>query len=480
MSTRSRVSRRAVERSITLTGLFIAALLVPMAAHAHIRLDESSPGPDEVVYVMPSHLRLLFSARIEARYTGVTLIGPDGEAVSTGGVVFVDGSDREITVSLPELVQPGTWTVQWRTAGADGHVLEGSYSFVLAPDSALAAAARDSIAGAAATDGIQPTGDTAAAAGTAGDMHAHHEEPESVGGTRDAIARGLHFVALLLLLGSVTFRAVLMPRLGLSESANVTLQRRVWRTITVGALLLAASAVLRLWFQSIALHGAERAWNTELLSIMLTDTSWGRAWLLQSVLFALLGMAIVWARPGRDRAGLVVAVIAVLGLSAIPALSGHAAGATGLGRLIILNDAVHVAAAGAWLGTLAVLILVAIPVLRRAEPDGDARAADAIDTFSPIALAGGAVVVVSGVVNSVMHLSAVPQLWTTTYGRVLLAKLLFVALVAIAGFVNWRQVRPRLREIGGVQRLRITAGAELAFALLVLTATAILTGQPRP
>jgi putative copper export protein len=238
--------------------------------------------------------------------------------------------------------------------------------------------------------------------------------------------------------------------------------------------------VLRLWFQSIALHGAERAWSSELLSIMLTDTGWGRAWLLQALLFALLGMAIVWARPGRDRAGLVVAVIAVLGLSTIPALSGHAAGATGIARLVVLNDAVHVAAAGAWLGTLALLMLAAIPALRGIEPGGEAAAADAIDAFSPLALTGGAMVLLSGLINSIMHLSAVGQLWSTGYGRVLLVKLLLVGAVGAAGVVNWRLVRPRLREASGLRRLRLSAATELVFALLVLTATAVLTGQPRP
>lgn len=466
------------------TLLFAIAFLLPGAAHAHIRLDESSPAPDEVLSVMPSHLRLLFSARIEARYTSITLTAPDGQRVPIGDVVFVGGSDREIRLQVPPLTQPGSYTVHWRTAGADGHVLEGSYAFVLAPDSAAALA--DPVTGGAqptgrAPDGLDPNGArTGATPGGGDDMHAHHDAPETVGSAGDAIARGLHFIALLLLLGGFTFRAVLLRRLDVTPATHTSLQRRVWRTVAAAALLLAFSSVLRLWFQSIALHGAERAWNTTLLSIMLTDTSWGRAWLLQAFLFALLGMGIVWARPGRDRAGLIAAVVAVLGLSAIPALSGHAAGATGIARLIVLNDALHVIAAGAWLGTLALLIFIAIPAIRRMETDGDVRAADAIDAFSPLALTGGAIVLLSGVVNSIMHLSALSQLWTTDYGRVLLAKLLLVACVGLAGLINWRLVRPVLRGSGGMRRLRLSAGAELTFAFLVIVASAILTGQQRP
>ncbi|MGH7465128.1 MAG: copper resistance protein CopC, partial [Longimicrobiales bacterium] len=322
--------------------LFAAAFAIPDAAHGHIEVETSSPDRDEVLFAPPPHIRILFSGRIEARYTSLTLTAPDGSEVRIGDVVFIGDSDREITALLPALERTGSYTVRWRTAGADGHVLEGSFVFVLASDSARAAPSESS--------------DTMASAGAeqraaAHDDHAEHDAPRTVGGAADSIGRGLHFGALLLLLGAVSFRALLMPRLALTDVTRAVLQRRTWRMAAAAALLLGAAAVVRLWFQSAALHGAERAWNTQLLSIMLTDTGWGRAWMLQAFLFALLGMAIVWARPQRDRAALFAAVAAVLGLSAIPGLSGHAAAANGVLSLAVVSDAVHVAAAGAWLGT---------------------------------------------------------------------------------------------------------------------------------
>lgn len=450
--------------------LVAAAFAVPDAAHGHIEVETSSPDRNDVLYASPPHIRILFSGRIEARYTSLTLTAPDGSDVQIGDVVFIGDSDREITTLLPALEQTGSYTVRWRTAGADGHVLEGSFVFVLATDSARGAAARSSD-----TTADAGTGQPAAVAD-----HAEHDEPRSVGGAADAIGRGLHFIALLLLLGAVSFRALLMPRLALTDVTSAVLQRRTWRMAAAAALLLGAAAVVRLWFQSAALHGAERAWNTQLLSIMLTDTGWGRAWMLQAFLFALLGMAIVWARPRRERAALFAAVPAVLGLSAIPGLSGHAAAANGVLSLAVVNDAVHVAAAGAWLGTLAMVMLVALPAIVKLESNGESAAADAVDRFSPIALTGGAVVLLSGIVNAFMHLSTPGQLWTTGYGRVLTVKVLLVALVAVAGIVNWRKVRPQLRHAGSARRLRLSAGMELTFALFVLIATAVLTGQPRP
>lgn len=449
---------------VQLALLLAASLTIPALLFAHIRLEASSPAGDEVLTSPPPQLRLLFSERIEGRYTRVTLDAPDGAPVTLGPVVFVDGSDREITVRVPPLASTGTYTVRWRTAGADGHVLEGSFAFTLAAD--------DTRAG---PHGEGATGEPP----IPHEQHAH-EAPRSVQSTSGAIGRGIHFLALVMLLGAVTFRVLLLPRLHLAAGTRGQLELRAWRAVAAGAVLLAAAAVLRLWVQSIALHGAGRAWSAPLLSIMLSDTSWGRAWLLQALLFAVLGMAIAWARPGRDRRALFIAVPASALLAAIPGLSGHAAGASGLGRVAIVNDAIHVAAVGAWLGTLGVLILVAVPLIRRLEPAAASTAADAVNTFSPLALLAAAVVAVTGVINAWMHMTAPVQLWSTPYGRTLLLKLALVGAVLAMGFINWRVVRPRLRDAPDLRRLRLTAGAELLLALLVLTVTAILTGLPRP
>lgn len=462
------------------TRLICAVLLLAFAATAsatvlHIRLEMSSPERDEVLSAVPSQLRLVFSGPIEARYTSVTLTAPNGTRVPIGDVVFADGSDRDITTMLPALTQSGSYTVTWRTAGADGHVLEGSYAFVLEDDALPVSDDPDTSPPDSQSVSAPPDTDPPQEG-----AHTQHEAPESVGGVWDAIGRSLHFGALLLLLGAVGFRVLLMPRLVLTDVTRAVLERRAWRLLSAAALLLAGSAMLRLWFQSTALHGAGRAWNTQLLSIMLTDTGWGRAWLLQVFLFALLGMAIVWARPRRDRAAVFVAIPAVLGLAAIPGLSGHAAGVTGIGGLAVVNDALHVAAAGAWLGTLAVLMIVAIPAIRQLESEHDGAAADAVDRFSPLALVCGSLVLLSGVLNAVMHLGSPAQLWSTGYGRTLLVKLMFVAAVGIMGVVNWRIIRPRLRASDGMRRLRVSASLELAFAACVVIATAILTGQARP
>jgi putative copper export protein/methionine-rich copper-binding protein CopC len=448
--------------------LVVFCLLLPAAAFAplHVRLESSTPAPGELIDSAPSQLRLRFSGRIEQRYSDVRLFAPDGGGVPTGTVTFVEGSDREFTAAVPPISVPGMYTVRWRTAGADGHVLEGSYSFALAGDPV----ATDTVP--APVQPAEPVHDHG---------HDHDHEVAMPGASVAGVAgRWLHFGALLLLLGAVAARVLLLPRLNVEPATRAALAHRAWRGIAVGGLLLGAAAVLRLWLQSTALHGVERAWSADLLSIMLTDTTWGRAWLVQVVFIALLGAGIAAARPPRDRYALFLAIPAAIGLAVIPAIQGHAAGATGLALVAVANDTLHVLAAGTWIGLLAMLLLAVLPVLRRHEEDPDFARADALARFSPLALTAAAAVAVTGVINTVTHLSAPAQLWETQYGVALLAKLAVLSLVVAVGMYNWRVVRPRLREATYARRFRLSAGFELAMAAFVLLATAVLTGLPRP
>lgn len=446
------------------------ALLAPLPLRAHVSLVAAEPARNSTMDAAPAELRLRFSGTIEQRYTSVTLLAPDGSQVPLGTVTFVAGSDREFTAAVPPIRMPGSYTVRWRTAGADGHVLEGSYSFTLTGD----AAAWQEQAGAA------PPGEPAAAA----PAHDHaddvaYDDAGTPLDVRGAAARWLHFLALLLLAGALAFRALLLPRLPAEPTLRAEMQRSAWRGVAFAALLLVAAAVLRLWAQSAALHGADRAWDGQLLSLMLSDTNWGRAWLAQALLLALLGAAIVAARPPRDRGALLLAVPAVLGLAAIPALTGHAAGAE-RAVFVVLNDALHVLAAGAWLGTLAVIVVAALPIVRRRSVAAGGMAATLVERFSPLALLAAATVVLTGVINSALHLRSPADLLETQYGQVLLVKVGLFALVAAAGVVNWRVVRPALLAGGDARRLRLTGGVELLLSLLVLGATAVLTGIARP
>ena len=67
--------------------------------------------------------------------------------------------------------------------------------------------------------------------------------------------------------------------------------------------------------------------------------------------------------------------------------------------------------------------------------------------------------------------------WHTTYGRVLLLKLLGVAVVLAVGAYNWKRLTPSL-ESEGTTELQRSVRMELFVAALVLLATAVLVALP--
>jgi copper transport protein len=155
-------------------------------------------------------------------------------------------------------------------------------------------------------------------------------------------------------------------------------------------------------------------------------------------------------------------VLAVL-LLPVPAVAGHALD-PGRSWLEVPVDVLHVGAAALWIGGLFALVLV-VP-REGAPPEIVDRVARRFSTF-----ALGAVIVVAftGLIRALAELSAVSQVWTTGYGRAILAKTAIFAVLLGLGALS----RTTVRE--GIGRLRNVLRVELALALALILAVAILT-----
>jgi copper transport protein len=178
-----------------------------------------------------------------------------------------------------------------------------------------------------------------------------------------------------------------------------------------------------------------------------------------------------------------VAALGALAIVVTPALTGHASTTqpVGLARTV---DVLHVTAASAWLGALLSLLFTALPLVRGTRAmsaiGSGPLVASLVQSFHPVALTCSAIVVASGFVAAWLRLPTVPALWESTYGRLLLLKLVFVALVVILGALNWRRMLPSLGDEIAARRITRTAGAELTLAAVVLAVTAVLVSTPTP
>ena len=217
----------------------------------------------------------------------------------------------------------------------------------------------------------------------------------------------------------------------------------------------------------------------------LLGTVWGRTWLLGLGGAAAVHLGFGLARTG-SRVGWWGATVATLAMGAFPAFTGHASQEGPLRPLTLAADVVHVWAAGAWVGGIA-LMLALEARWRREGREGPERTEGPrsllpalVPAFSPLAVSCVAALIVTGLVASWVHLGSLGALLTTPYGRLLAGKIALALGVFALGAINWKRLTPRLHEGEGSEALRRTAGWELALAHVVLVITAVLVVTEPP
>ena len=217
------------------------------------------------------------------------------------------------------------------------------------------------------------------------------------------------------------------------------------------------------------------------LDLLVTGTTWGRMWQLQlfSGMLAAVAFAIVWRR-GDAPVSWRFAAGATLFCAIVPALSGHSAGTDRLHALAVGADAVHIVAAGAWIGTLTALVIVVHGAVRRGAAASD-MLPGAVAAFSPLALWSAGILVSTGLFATWLHVGSFGGLFGSTYGRILLAKVGVVGVVAGFGAYNWKRVTPRLGSPEGAKAFMSgSARSEIVLGLLVLLLTAVLVVTSHP
>jgi copper transport protein len=452
-------------------------LAAPSALLAHQYLRASSPADGERLEQVPGEMRLTFTEPVRLDFTDIAVQGPEG-ALSLGPLRRDEDNPRILVVAVEGGWHPGTFEARWTTVGSDGHRTQGTISFAVAGDA-------HGLPLPAPLD-PEPEEPEEAVAAPHHDPRLFPETPTFGPASPAYVAiRALLFAALLALLGALALRLVVLPTVAQRWPREADLLRDgigrgAARIGMIAAVVLLLAALARLWAQSASLFGIAGALDPGRLAQALTLQPWATGWWLQvgAAVLALVGFAL--ARGGRP-AGWALAAVAGLVAAVTPALSGHAVALPGLAWLAVPADALHVLAAGGWIGSLAVLILVGIPTALSQEPGRRGQAAAAlVHGFSPTALAFTAALLTTGVVSAWLHLGEVSALWTTSYGRTLLLKVGIFSTVALVGAYNFLRVRPALGEERGAARLRRSGTVELLLAVAVIVVTAVLVAVPPP
>ncbi len=452
--------------------ILLACVLLPTPAAAHLQLESSSPAKGATVRSSLTEIRITFTQGVEPRYTSVTLLDNAGNALALGTLVPVgEGKTRDFVYRLTHPVVSGDFVVQWKTAGADGHVVSGSFDFTVDVPNAV------TLDSAASTPAVTTD--------PADTQHEHHQSESEIEPLYDSesvawiLTRWINFIGLVLMVGAVTFRFAVLQRAEKAYAGDVflALDNGTRGIALVAAILALASNLVRLWLQSGALHGTERMWDPALLRAMVFTTGWGKAWLAQTVATSSFAVC-TRLRTANPLESWIAAALFAVAAAATPAFAGHAAAVEQMAAVPIVNDAVHLIAASAWLGTLAVLLFAGVPTIVRASHQPFTDAATLVRTFSPLALFAAAVAIFTGTVSAFVHIKAISELWTTPYGKTLSIKLAVVLLTATTGAYNWKVVSPRLGSQQATLHIRRSALAEVIIAATIIAVTAVLVALP--
>ena len=273
--------------------------------------------------------------------------------------------------------------------------------------------------------------------------------------------RAIHFAAAIVLFGQFAYLGAVSPR---REVPAGFARLAAWTSVLVLVTLL-----LWLGLEAVSMSGLplREALGAQTLAVVAAQTLFGRVWVARLLLAAALLVVVLYLHrhPSQRVAQAGGGLLAGLVLATI-AGAGHAVAGKGVDRAAHLcADALHLLAAGAWLGAL-------LPLLRLlARRDALPLAALAAQRFSTLGIACMAAILLSGIVNVWYMVADLPALVHTSYGLMVLAKISLFLLIIVLAAVNRSVLMPRLLAGDAALRsLRRNAIAEcvLGFAIVVI------------
>lgn len=400
-----RSSKRLFVTSIAVRALALTCLTAVLGfgagiAHAHNSYDSSTPADNDVLEVSPSEWIVSFAKDVPLDSASAEMISADGVRSDLGPAL--PGPQANIVRFALPADLAGTTGLRWKLVSNDGHVISGRVSFTVDPTAGISTNSSSDANAPAEIEPVFPSWSESSSA----------SEPVRWM-VRFAVYLGL------LLVGGLVLSELVMARGTLSSRRGSLVLRGAGGTLAIGSLLQVLFLLGDINDTSVigALGKLADSFDSTPLGMTMIRFVTGVAVLglsfvrvdesdevhvsrLLAVLFGIFSVGLAYTSHSRSRAW------PVLGVPA---------------------DVVHTAAVTAWLGGLAILLLVVIPVVN------DRDALYTFRRFGRAATIAVPVIVATGVVQTLRLHGGITTIFTQSHGRVLLLKLgVVTAMLALA------------------------------------------------
>ncbi len=386
----------------------------------------------------PQQVRMWFSEDLNPAFTTAAVVNAKNQPVDQKDAHVAAGDSKEMDISLKANLPPSVYIVIYRTDSAeDGHILRGSFIFTVAnPNGSLPTLNPNTIPGQNVLSGGNPTG--------------LYTGQLDVPTTFSLIMITLVELGAVIWVGAQLFLIFVLQLAPTNDAKlnaiNQEVQQRFehkWSVPTLLVLLVANFGVLL--GQALTISGGQwgAAEAPSLLTGLISNGRFGTFWIVRMIVIAVLLALALFTLLVKQRPRLVNSVLPSINLLlgallfAAISLSSHASAVSNnIVVLAVLANWLHLMAAALWVGGMLYITTTYLPVLTHKPVAERAHSlVTLIPYFSPLALAGVAIMAVTGPFSATIHLSSWVQLFTTAYGRALTVKILLVGLLGVGVIV---------------------------------------------
>lgn len=275
------------------------------------------------------------------------------------------------------------------------------------------------------------------------------------------ILRGLTLICESLLVGGTGFQ-LLLGMGGGAQDGPGELARPFSLTIRIAATGLAVTQLIFVSINCLVL--------TATTGLKLSEVIGANFAIAGLTTVAACMLLIVYPGKGQRAAAAQAGLVLVIMLSSVA--TSHAWSRMDHREISTGFTFLHHLAAGIWIGALPYLLIT----LHRAA--GPERVTSIVRSFSAMAMASVSTILISGASLAFLYLKSPSDLYGTSYGAMVVSKILLTAGVLTLGAVNFFIVR-RLGQNpeGGFRRLRRLLEAEIGIGFTVMLAAASLASQ---